>query len=665
MIDKVETIVPFFTGFYNSIFEDYWKYKDEIGKLFVDVINDDIKNVLPSFNYTFERIQSPKYYNYGTDEIYALATFDTDELLNYLIKNGDKFEEYCKNNFSSYDGFISFLPNNAYEFVEKMKTADASDKSSFVLGAISFVLENNYGEEYPDDLNYETYYDIADVYELDALDKEDTDTEINDHVNETLRLAGIPLTEDNNFDYMATDKKMQFQLLDRMKQDCEYFINGNRDVKHLWAGSIDEQIKAMRELQKLLNPEWLSSEDIDRYEEQMKDSTLTEDLDDDSEDELYDFFSTYFFNNSKLQSKFNPDILYDNRHEIFNKWKDLINNQGVDEWVAAEKAANIILKSKQKEKTDMNESTSDFDKLDESKENKRQVRYILDMKLSNNGYVNAEMYIAEPDPYGPDGWNIIPQEDYKMQYIDYEKNEIIDLVKEKAREVFENNEFETYVNGKKDFYYESIEESVDGKPSAYYLYHEKDDSWAVQRRLPDGSIERAGLYDSNEKAEALARVAELNGEKLNESVDSEINQDVLQELYDTITEAMGDDFLSDYDETDYDSIVDAVDDFGREIDGYDSSNLNTRLAYAHALKEKWKNEHKNMKNLDEDKYSKPSEDDVKPELKDEPEIQEVIKIMLDNWENYNDGEKSTLKRAIFNAGLGEEEMLREFYKNHK
>ena len=163
MIDKVETIVPFFTGFYNSIFEDYWNHKDEIGKLFVDIINDDIKSVLPSFNYTFERIQSPKYYNYGTDEIYALATFDTDELLNYLIKNGDKFEEYCKNNFSSYDGFISFLPNNAYEFVEKMKTADASDKSSFVLGAISFVLENNYGEEYPDDLNYETYYDIADA----------------------------------------------------------------------------------------------------------------------------------------------------------------------------------------------------------------------------------------------------------------------------------------------------------------------------------------------------------------------------------------------------------------------------------------------------------------------------------------------------------------------
>ena len=94
--------------------------------------------------------------------------------------------------------------------------------------------------------------------------------------------------------------------------------------------------------------------------------------------------------------------------------------------------------------------------------------------------------------------------------------------------------------------------------------------------------------------------------KSNESVDSEVDRNVLQELYDTITEAMGDDFLSDYDETDYDSIVDAVDDFGREIDGYDSSNLHTRLAYAHALKEKWKNEHK-KNDLDEDKYSKPSE----------------------------------------------------------
>lgn len=429
MIDKVETIVPFFTGFYNSIFEDYWNHKDEVGKIFTDNINDDIKSILPSFSYTFERIQSPKYYNYGKDEIYALATFDTDELLNYLIKNGDKFEEYCKNNFSSYDGFISFLPNNAYEFVEKMKTADASDKSSFVLGAISFVLENNYGEEYPDDLNNETYYDIVDANELDSLDKEDTYDA--DHATEWMErnphgyynsekdygtdADENPVEEgyDDKFDYKQHDKKFQFQLLDRMRQDCEYFLgNGNRQEKFLWAGNVDDQIKAMRDLQSRLNPEWLSKEDIDRYESQMKDGK----------------------------------------------------------------------------------------KLDEATD-----------KLEESEYAN-----------------------------------------------------------------------VDTNP--FRLVRQGDGCIALQRKLPNGRIERAGLFDSDEKEEALNKLAEINGVK----------------------------------QIDESSIV--------------------------------------------DRYSKPLEKDVKPELKNDPSVQEMVKVVLDNWDNYNDGEKATLKSAIFNASLGECGQLKKLYK---
>ena len=35
-------------------------------------------------------------------------------------------------------------------------------------------------------------------------------------------------------------------MLDRMKSDCEYFLAGNRNPKHLWALDVDGQITAMK-----------------------------------------------------------------------------------------------------------------------------------------------------------------------------------------------------------------------------------------------------------------------------------------------------------------------------------------------------------------------------------------------------------------------------------
>ena len=78
------------------------------------------------------------------------------------------------------------------------------------------------------------------------------------------------ITESNEYDYM---------LLDRLRQDCEYFLgNGNRSEKHLWAGNVNDQIAKMKELYNKLpeKPEWLSMEDIENYEKEMKQDVKTE-----------------------------------------------------------------------------------------------------------------------------------------------------------------------------------------------------------------------------------------------------------------------------------------------------------------------------------------------------------------------------------------------------
>jgi len=70
-----------------------------------------------------------------------------------------------------------------------------------------------------------------------------------------------------------SDYKYKYMLLSRLKQDNEYYLNyGNRNEKSLWAGSVDGQIKEMKKLWNELpiKPEWLSMEDIEKYEREMK-----------------------------------------------------------------------------------------------------------------------------------------------------------------------------------------------------------------------------------------------------------------------------------------------------------------------------------------------------------------------------------------------------------
>lgn len=79
--------------------------------------------------------------------------------------------------------------------------------------------------------------------------------------------------EGSEYDYM---------LLSRLKSDCDYFLgNGNRYEKHLWAGNVDDQIAKMKELYNKLpeKPEWLTMEDIENYEKEMKQDVKTESRD--------------------------------------------------------------------------------------------------------------------------------------------------------------------------------------------------------------------------------------------------------------------------------------------------------------------------------------------------------------------------------------------------
>lgn len=68
-------------------------------------------------------------------------------------------------------------------------------------------------------------------------------------------------------------ESFNYRLLDRLRSDNDYYLRHPHE-KHLWAGSVDEQIKEMKRLwnnfPKDAKPEWLSMEDILEYERKMK-----------------------------------------------------------------------------------------------------------------------------------------------------------------------------------------------------------------------------------------------------------------------------------------------------------------------------------------------------------------------------------------------------------
>ena len=73
-------------------------------------------------------------------------------------------------------------------------------------------------------------------------------------------------------DVTSRDEKFRYQLLDRLKQDCNYFLGyGNRHEGSLWAGNAKDHVAVMQALWDSLpeKPEWLTKEQLADYASKM------------------------------------------------------------------------------------------------------------------------------------------------------------------------------------------------------------------------------------------------------------------------------------------------------------------------------------------------------------------------------------------------------------
>lgn len=106
-----------------------------------------------------------------------------------------------------------------------------------------------------------------------SIDKIDYDEEEGKGTAIVTVFGDLDESLNEDMDLLSKDATFRYMMLDRLRMDCGYFLgNGNRNEKRLWAGNVEEQIQLMKDLYNSFEekPEWISMEEIENYERQMK-----------------------------------------------------------------------------------------------------------------------------------------------------------------------------------------------------------------------------------------------------------------------------------------------------------------------------------------------------------------------------------------------------------
>ena len=168
---QLEINFPLFEGFYNSYLdlsenievgegEEYsmteeqfdnidWNSTDEnVSKFYLGYFKDELSDFFKSIgvlSLEFIKVNSPKYYNYSTDKLVCNIEINKNVFIHELRKHDfDNWEQFLKDNFISYDGFISFYPNTTIEW-DELINEKIEDYNVIIETLLKFYLEQNDG----------------------------------------------------------------------------------------------------------------------------------------------------------------------------------------------------------------------------------------------------------------------------------------------------------------------------------------------------------------------------------------------------------------------------------------------------------------------------------------------------------------------------------------
>ena len=98
---------------FDYITKDYKGYKQAVRDEWVAGFREYMPEIITSLDNV--EMVSPKYYNYSTDKLYAdveLKDGWEDDVRAFMTENADWLRERINRDWTSYDGFMSFMSNN-------------------------------------------------------------------------------------------------------------------------------------------------------------------------------------------------------------------------------------------------------------------------------------------------------------------------------------------------------------------------------------------------------------------------------------------------------------------------------------------------------------------------------------------------------------------------
>lgn len=160
---KSETWLPIFSGYYNTIwspdethllwdsnidfedievdYESYYKYTA------IDIV-DAVETALSPFvkSIKFQKVASPKYYNFTNDSIDVEVEYYPEQLQKYCAEFKAELQVYLEDKYTSRDGFASAFSNSVEDWEESTKfftDFSSESKGYHTLGAVlDFILYN-------------------------------------------------------------------------------------------------------------------------------------------------------------------------------------------------------------------------------------------------------------------------------------------------------------------------------------------------------------------------------------------------------------------------------------------------------------------------------------------------------------------------------------------
>ena len=189
---KVQTFLPVFNGFYNTVFEyildnatefaidnyneqnntllnyddfnfNYNLIMSEICKDAVIKIEEKLNEIGINCSIIYENLISPREYYFSNDSINIEINFKKfSQVIEILEQNFDSFAQYIKEHYTSCSGFISSHSSYASDWIEDLRE-DAENEAHKVGAVLDFILQEI--EEYKDE---DLYFDLCEnYYEID------------------------------------------------------------------------------------------------------------------------------------------------------------------------------------------------------------------------------------------------------------------------------------------------------------------------------------------------------------------------------------------------------------------------------------------------------------------------------------------------------------------